>query len=287
MINDNGLWFTEVCEEGGSALSLKIKAKLHEEQTQYQKIEIFETESYGNLMVIDGYVMLTARDNFVYHEMMTHPAMFTHADPRNVVIIGGGDCGSLREVLKHQTVEETWQVEIDERVTRLSEKYFPELCESNHDPRAHFYFGDGIKWMEESRDESVDIIIVDSTDPIGPAEGLYAEPFYRECIRSLKNGGILVQQSESPLLHLDILRDMRQRMNAAGFEDVKSIGYPQTTYPSGWWSATLAGKDVTLDSFREAEAGPPKFDTAYYNVAVHKAAFALPTFLKRMLTQED
>ena len=131
-LNDG--WFTEVFQDQGTAFSLQVKKKLHEEQTEFQKLEIWETETFGNLMVLDGCVMLTTRDNFLYHEMMTHPALFTHKDPKKVVIVGGGDCGTLKEVLKHPGVEEAWQVEIDERVTRLSEQYFPELCESNTDP---------------------------------------------------------------------------------------------------------------------------------------------------------
>jgi spermidine synthase len=143
-------WFTELCEEGGSALSLQIHEKLHDEKTGFQRIEIYSTTHFGNLMVIDGFVMLTSLDNFLYHEMMSHPALFTHPDPKRVVIIGGGDCGTLREVLKHQGVEQVLQVAIDERVTRLSEKYFPDLCESNNDARAGFYFGDGIQWMKDA-----------------------------------------------------------------------------------------------------------------------------------------
>src|SRR5574338_1669805 len=117
--------------------------------------------------------MLTTRDNFLYHEMMTHPVLYTPAAPRNVAIIGGGDCGTLREVLRHPEVESVVQIDIDERVTRLAEKYFPELCESNADPRAKLLFDDGIQWMKDARRESIDLIIIDSTDPVGPAEGLF------------------------------------------------------------------------------------------------------------------
>jgi spermidine synthase len=140
-------WFTEIYTEAGSAFSLKFTRKLHAEQTPFQRIEIFATECFGNLMVIDGCVMLTTRDNFLYHEMMSHVPLFTHQNPEKVVIIGGGDCGTLHEVLKHPSVKEAWQIEIDERVTRLAEEYFPELCASNHDSRANLFFGDGIKWM--------------------------------------------------------------------------------------------------------------------------------------------
>ncbi len=276
-------WFTEICEEGGSAFSLKIRGKLHEERTPYQTIAIYETEHFGNLMVIDGFIMLSSRDNFLYHEMMAHPALFTHDRPRRVLIIGGGDCGTLREVLRHAEVEQVWQVEIDERVTRLAETYFPELCEANDDPRAHFHFGDGIQWIRDAAAESYDVIIVDSTDPIGPAEGLFTEPFYRDCHRALAPGGVLVQQSESPLYHLDIIRGMRRAMAGAGFGSLHTLHFPQCVYPSGWWTATLAGKDRALDRFREADAAARAFPTRYYSEATHRAALAQPPFLSEAL----
>ena len=276
-------WFTEVCEEGGSAFSLKIRRKLHEEQTPYQRIEIYETETFGNLMVIDGFIMLSARDNFLYHEMMSHPALFTHPAPRRVVIIGGGDCGTLREVLRHPEVEHVLQVEIDERVTRLAEQYFPELCEANGDPRAEFFFGDGIRWMAEAKPGSVDVIIVDSTDPIGPAKGLFTEDFYRNCHRALGEAGIVVQQSESPLYHLDILLPMHRAMRAAGFSETRSLHFPQPVYPSGWWTATMGLKGCTVDGWRREDAAGKAFPTRYYSADTHAAALAQPPFFLEAL----
>lgn len=274
-------WITEICEEGGSAFSLKIRRKLHDEQTSYQRIEIFETETFGNLMLIDGYVMLSSRDNFLYHEMMSHPALFSHPDPRRVVIIGGGDCGTLHEVLKHTCMEHVLQVEIDERVTRLAERYFPELCESNNDPRAEFFFGDGIQWMKEAADGSVDVIIVDSTDPIGPAKGLFSEPFYRECHRVLGDDGFIVQQSESPLYHLNILQPMHRALRAAGFADTLSLYFPQPVYPSGWWTCTLGGKATGFGQLRSKDIDQRSFNTRYYNAAIHRAAMAQPEFCRQ------
>lgn len=273
-------WFTEIFQDEGTAFSLKVKGKLHEEQTPFQKIAIWETETFGNLMTIDGCVMLTTRDNFLYHEMMAHPALFTHKDPRKVVIIGGGDCGTLREVLKHPCVEEAWQVDIDERVTRLSEQYFPELCESNDDPRANLFFGDGIQWMRDVEPESIDLIIVDSTDPVGPAEGLFAADFYRDCMIALREGGMVVQQSESPLLHADsIIRQAREDMLKAGFDHVMTLPFPQPVYPTGWWSCTMAGKNKPMQYFREEDADERPFVTRYYNKAIHHAALAQPQFM--------
>ncbi|MDH5446675.1 MAG: polyamine aminopropyltransferase [Gammaproteobacteria bacterium] len=276
-------WFTEVCEECGSAFSLKVKQKLHEEQTDYQKIEIYETTKYGNLMVIDGFIMLSDRDNFLYHEMMSHPAIYTHPKPDNVLVIGGGDCGTLKEVLKHPEVKMAQQVEIDERVTRLSEKYFPSLCESNNDPRAQLHFVDGIKWVKEAEQGYYDIIIVDSTDPIGPAEGLFNEAFYRDCHRALGEQGILVQQSESPLYHIKLINAMRDAMRRAGFEQVHTLDFPQPVYPSGWWSATMAGKNWSLGNYREADINEMSFKTRYYNCEIHKAAMVEAPLLAEKL----
>ncbi|MEJ2060598.1 MAG: polyamine aminopropyltransferase [Gammaproteobacteria bacterium] len=277
-------WFSETCAEAGSAFSLKIKHKLHEEQTPYQKIEIYETEQFGNLMVIDGFVMLSDRDNFLYHEMMSHPALFSHPAPKRVVIIGGGDCGTMKEVLKHPEVESVLQVEIDERVTRLSEQFFPALCESNGDPRAGFFFGDGIQWMKDAEPGSVDIIIVDSTDPIGPAKGLFSEPFYRDCLRALGTDGLIAQQSESPLYHLDsILKPMHDEMRKAGALDTLTLFYPQPVYPSGWWTTTLAGKSAPITFLREEQCEEKTFATTYYNDAIHRACMAVPEFVRKSL----
>jgi spermidine synthase len=277
-IHGDATWFTEVYDKGGCAFSLRIREKLHEEQSAYQRIEILETTDFGRLMVIDGFIMLTGRDNYLYHEMMSHPALFTHPAPKSVVIIGGGDCGTLREVLKHPGVKHVLQVDIDERVTRLAEQYFPELCDSNHDPRAELYFGDGIHWMKNAVPGSVDLVIVDSTDPIGPAEGLFSEAFYRDCYRALGDSGLVVQQSESPLLHYEsIIRPMHTAMRAAGFTDSVSLQFPQPVYPSGWWTATLAGKHSVVQ-FREDDALAKRFPTRYYNAAIHRGALAQPEF---------
>jgi spermidine synthase len=276
MTLDEG-WFTEVCEESGTALSFAIEAKLHEEVTPYQTIAVYKTRSYGNLMVIDGFVMLTQRDNFIYHEMMSHPALFTHPRPKRVLVIGGGDCGTLREVLKHPGVEAARQVEIDERVTRLAEQYFPELCEANDDPRVELIFTDGITFLTEAAADSYDVIIIDSTDPVGQAARLFATPFYRDCKRVLGDEGMLIVQSESPLIHADLIASIRRNMAEAGFANRQTLHFPQSCYPSGWWSATMAS-DAPLDGYRPGleQVG---FETRYYNLEQHTGALAMPPFL--------
>lgn len=282
--NDN--WFTEAIDDLGVGFSLKLgdAKKLHEEQSEFQKIEVYATETFGNLMVIDGCTMVTTRDNFLYHEMMSHPVLFTHPDPRRVLIIGGGDCGTLREVLKHESIETAHLVDIDERVTRVSEMFFPELCESNSDDRAGLYFEDGINWIKQAEPGSYDVIIVDSTDPVGPGEILFTEEFFRHCHRALSEQGMVVQQSESPLLHGDsIIKSMHQRLMAAGFGEPQTLNFPQPIYPSGWWSCTLACKSGDIPDIDTARVAKSSFITHYYNIEIHRAAMAMPEFLKRIL----
>ncbi len=175
------------------------------------------------------------------------------------------------------------QVDIDERVTRLAERYFPELCDSNGDPRATLMFDDGVKYVAELEPDSVDIVIVDSTDPVGPAEGLFGASFYATAFKALRQGGILVQQSESPIAHLELIHSMRTFMKAAGFAAVRTLPFPQPCYPTGWWSCTMARKGIDLSSFRERGAATKQFATRYYNVDVHKAALAAPEFMLEAL----
>jgi len=280
---DEKNWFTEIAEEAGTAFSLRVNECLHRERSDYQDIAVYQTTKFGRLLVIDGYVMLSDRDNFLYHEMLVHPALFTHAAPRRVAIVGGGDCGSLTEVLRHDDVVSAVQIEIDERVTRVAERWFPGLCTGAADPRAELLFDDGIEWMKRAPSGSLDVIIVDSTDPIGPAAGLFNAAFYTECRRVLATGGILVQQSESPLLHLDLIHDMRAAMAEAGFGALATLTFPQPVYPSGWWSATMARTGANLNGFRETAAERRKFKTRYYSAAVHHASLALPPFMQEAL----
>ncbi|MBN1378844.1 MAG: polyamine aminopropyltransferase [Gammaproteobacteria bacterium] len=280
MLSDN-TWFTEAAPAIGTAFSLSIESRLHAEQTQYQFLEIYQTTHFGNLMVLDGCTMLSQRDNFIYHEMMTHPALFSHPAPKQVAIIGGGDCGSLREVLKHACIKKVWQIDIDERVTRNAEKYFPELCTSNTDPRAELLFIDGIQWMERAASASLDLIIVDSTDPVGPAKGLFSEAFYRTCQRALGEHGLLIQQSESPLVHSEsIIYPMHDAMLTAGFSTTQTLFFPLPIYPTGWWSATMASKQTQIEFIRKVEADKKLFSTDYYNSSVHEAAFTAPEFFR-------
>ncbi len=279
-------WTIEYFGQEGTCFGLAIKDKIHEEQSAFQKIGIYDTETFGHLMVIDDCMMLSQRDNFLYHEMMSHPVLFCHPKPEKVAIIGGGDCGTLKEVLKHPEVKSLWQIDIDERVTRLAEDYFPELCTSNQDPRAQLLFDDGIVWIQQQAPESLDVIIVDSTDPVGPAAVLFSADFFLACQRALKPQGILVQQSESPLLHgKTLIKKLHQDMRAAGFSETHTLPFPQPVYPTGWWSCTMASKGTPLKQFRQTDAEQKTFVTEYYNAEIHQAALVQPEFLKRALSE--
>lgn len=278
-------WFTEKFSSEGSCFGLQVKSLLHKEQSQFQTIEIFETTHFGRLMVLDGCIMLTQRDNFIYHEMMSHPALLSHPNPKNVAIIGGGDCGTLKEVLKHQSVEAVSQIELDERVTEASKLFFPELCASNQDPRASLLFTDGIQWIKACSPASIDILIIDSTDPVGPAAGLFSEAFYQHCYSALADGGILVQQSESPLYHNhSIIANMKKDLSSAGFNQLLLRNFPQPVYPSGWWSCLSACKGYEPSAQSCDEVHKPKrainFTSQYYNQGIHQASACLPEFMK-------
>jgi spermidine synthase len=274
MLTNDHKWFSEANPDEGLAASWTIESRLAREITDYQTIDVYRTTHWGNLMAIDGFVMLTTRDNFLYHEMMSHPALFSHPDPKRVLIIGGGDCGTLREVLAHEAVERATQVDIDEQVTRLSEKYFPELCERNDDPRAELLFDDGLAHVKGLEPGSVDVIIVDSTDPIGPAEGLFGPEFVADCHRALADGGFFLQQSESPLLHADLIAGIRANMERAGFETVRTLGFPQPCYPSGWWSCTQARKNGPIEPVTAERFAASGIETRYFNAGVHVGALA-------------
>ncbi|MEZ5534967.1 MAG: polyamine aminopropyltransferase [Thiolinea sp.] len=283
----NPNWFTELSDAGTIfGLELTDAARIHCEQTPFQKLEVFDTKTFGKLMTLDGCTMVTTRDNFVYHEMMAHPVLFSHAAPKRVCIIGGGDCGTLKEVLRHPEVESAIQIDIDERVTRVSEKFFPELCESNHDPRAKLAFEDGIKWIQDAEPGSLDVLIVDSTDPVGPGAVLYSEEFFRSCWQALGEGGLLVQQSESPLVHAEkIIKPMHDTMRKAGFTDIQLHQFQLVSYPTGWWSCSIAAKQGEVAFKREAAAEQLSFPTRYYNAAIHRGSMALPQFMIELLSQ--
>ncbi|MEM7709128.1 MAG: polyamine aminopropyltransferase [Pseudomonadota bacterium] len=265
--------------ESGSAIGFEMVELLTEERTPFQHIKIFESRGFGRVMSLDDCWMLTQRENYLYHEMMSHPALACHDRPSQVAIVGGGDCGVLQQVLRHETVTQATQIEIDERVTRLSEQFFPELCASNADPRARLLFEDGLAWVARQQ-KSLDVLVIDSTDPVDMAAGLFEQGFYESCHQALKGDGILALQSESPMLHVSLISQIRERLAASGFVEIRHLLFPQPCYPGGWWSATLASAGTRLDRFRDLDNLIP---CNYYSRAIHQAASTLPPGLARSL----
>jgi spermidine synthase len=272
------LWYTEKQTEN-LGITLKISDVLHTEESEFQKIDVVETNQFGTLLVLDGMVMTTDKDEFVYHEMISHIAMNTHPNPKKVLVVGGGDGGAIREIVKYPSVEKAILAEIDGRVIEVSKQYLPDIAAGLSDPRVDVQVIDGIKHVHEHKNE-YDIIIVDSTEPIGPAEGLFAKEFYKSIYEALKEDGIMVAQTESPFINNDLISRV--------FKDINTI-FPITrlylanipTYPSGLWSFTIGSKQY--DPLAVPESQMKETNTKYYTPAIHKSVFALPKFVADLL----
>jgi len=271
----SGLWYTEKQTEN-FGITMKIKRTLHTEQTEFQKLEMVETEEFGNMLYLDGMVMTSQKDEFVYHEMVAHVPLFTHPNPENVLVVGGGDGGVIREVLKHPSVKKATLVEIDGKVIEYSKKYLPEIAGQLDDPRVEVKVDDGFMHIAQSENE-YDVIMVDSTEPVGPAVNLFTKGFYAGISKALKEDGIFVAQTDNPWFTPELITNVQR--------DVREI-FPITrlyianipTYPSGLWTFTLGSKkhdplNANEDRFHE-------IDTKYYTKDIHKAAFVLPKFVE-------
>lgn len=268
------LWFTEKQTEH-FGITAKIKCTLHTEQTEFQKLDMVETEEFGNMLVLDGMVMTTQKDEFVYHEMVAHVPLFTHPNPENVLVVGGGDGGVIREVLKHPGVKKATLVEIDGKVIEYSKKYLPEIAGELENPRVEVKVDDGFLHIAQSENE-YDVIMVDSTEPVGPAVNLFTKGFYAGISKALKEDGIFVAQTDNPWFTPELITNV--------FKDVSEI-FPITrlyianipTYPSGLWTFTIGSKKH--DPLEVSEERFHNIETKYYTKELHKAAFALPKFV--------
>lgn len=278
-------WFTETLHDGYGQ-SFEILETLAQEKTAYQDLSIFQTRALGRVLVLDGTVQTTEADEFYYHEMMAHLPLFAQEQARRVLIIGGGDGGTLREVLKHSGVEQATLVEIDERVVELSRRFLPNLSRGAFDdPRGRLIIGDGTKFVERAS-ETFDVIIVDSTDPIGPSIPLFEEPFYRNCARLLDGRGILIRQAGVPFFQRDEYRDTHRILQNV-FRDCAIALVPVPTYCGGHMALAL-GSDNTAHLKCDQEALSARFsragiDTRYYTPEIHGAALALPAFMAKAL----
>ncbi len=279
------LQYTEYWKDR-TGITFGIEDVLYSRRSPFQHIQVFETDAFGKLLALDGLVMLTERDEFVYHEMITHPALCLHRHPRNVLVIGGGDGGTIREVLRYDEIKHVDLVEIDGQVLEVARKYFPAVASSLDDRRLIVHVRDGVEYVRQAKPEIYDVVIVDSTDPVGFAEGLFGEDFYKHCARVLREGGILVTQTESPFddLYSGSIEKARRILGRLfGQTHVYLAHIP--TYPMGTWSFTIATQDLhpidDLDPGRiNKRTEPFAEDLRYYNARVHLGAFALPNFAK-------
>lgn len=274
------MWFYEHYDEKAS-LGLKVRRKLHEEQSKFQKIEVFETEFFGNLLTLDGLVMLSEKDEFVYHEMITHMPLCTHPRPERVLVVGGGDGGAIREILRHDTVKEAVLCEIDERVTRVCEKFFPSTTTGLNDPRVQCHFDDGFAFMQR-HENYFDVIITDSSDPVGPGVALFKEDYYRLVKKALRPGGIMVSQSESPWFYEETMGSMTAAMGQV-FRNVQTYIALIPLYPSGFWTISFASDDHRLEKFDAARSAKIAANSRYYNPDIHRGATALPNFVRAIV----
>lgn len=290
LIKNNDLWFSEYYMDDDVKLSLRIDKVLHSEQTPFQRMEIYHNETFGVFMVLDGYVQLTEKDEFVYHDMICHPAMCVNPGIKRVLIIGGGDGGTAREVSRYKSIEKIDQVEIDEAVVRACQKYMPQTSSVySGEPRLNLMFDDGLKFVKEAPDGAYDLILVDSTDPAGPGEGLFTTDFYRDCYRVLSDNGILINQHEGAFFDGDIeeMKKAHAKIRKT-FPISKVFGFNTPTYASGYWYFGFASKK--LDPIADMKPEIWKqfgLKTKYYNVDLHKGAFALPNYVQDILASVE
>ncbi len=290
-INRN-VWFTD--KDADQALSLRYTGDiLFDERNEFQRVRILDSTSYGRMLTIDDMVMCTERDEYHYHEMITHPAMqaFESASgvtAKNVLVIGGGDGGTIREICKYNGLEKVTMVEIDESVVRASKLYLPKIASEFGNTKVNLIIGDGIKFIAEAAADTYDLIIVDGSDPAGPAEGLFTASFYNNCKRALKTNGVLVTQGESPMFHSETFVELNKCLKSVfSPNQVHTMLFHAPTYPSGMWSLQMAikGQYHPVKDFKKEAAGAfaKTKDLKYYNEDLHSAAFALPTFVQKML----
>lgn len=274
------LYFTEQQTEH-QRLSVQVTKTLHAEQTAFQELAIVETLQWGRLLALDGFFQTNDIDEFVYHEMGAHVPLFTHADPKRVLVVGGGDGGMVREAVKHPGVERVDLVEIDGRVVELCKEYFPQISSAlTGNPKVHVHIEDGIKWVREHEAE-YDVVIIDSSEPIGAGIGLFTPEFYASVYRALTGDGVMVAQSESPWVNQEVVR-MAFSGISRSFPITRLYTCAVPTYPTGLWSFTLGSK-----KYDPLQAEPERrfsgMETQYYTPGVHRAAFELPRFVQQVV----
>ena len=277
------LWLNEVYKDA-VVLSFRIEKTLFSGHSRFQRIDVVKTQAHGNMLLNDGIVQLTERDEFIYHEMIAHVPLFMHRLPTRVLVIGGGDGGTVREVLRHRSVQQVVMVEIDEMVIRACREYLPSVCCAMSDPRLELRIEDGVQFIKDTREE-FDVVIVDSTDPIGPSEPLFNREFYERVAAVLSPDGIMVTQAESPFYDNDIQQSMLTNQRPF-FKKLHIYLFTNLSYPGGFWSFGFASKGLCpIKDFDPARVEASGIKFRYYNPGMHRASFMLPAFVTENLAK--
>jgi spermidine synthase len=268
--------------QGVVRTGFRLKKRIFAGRSPYQKVEVVETAGHGRLLLIDGMTMVSERDEFVYHEMIAHVPLFVHPRPRRVLVIGGGDGGTVREVLRHPGVERCVLAEIDPLVVETARRYIPLTAGALSNPRCEVRIGDGVDFVRRTA-ERFDVVIVDSTEPFGPAKELFGPAFYKSVRRILTENGIVVSQAGSPFYEVGTIRNLHRILGRV-FPVVDAYLFTNLTYPGGLWAFSYASKGLRpVKDLRPARVKAARLPLRWYDAEVHAGAFALPPFLKKAL----
>ena len=280
-------WYTEEWTEN-TRFSIKVDKHLYTKQSDFQRIDVFESPEYGRFFTLDGLMMVTEKDEFIYHDMIVHVPMASNPEIKKILVIGGGDGGTVRELARYRSIEKIDMVEIDKVVVDASREYTPFCAVSLDDKRVTLYFEDGVAFVKNAKDGEYDLIIVDSTDPVGPGEGLFTVDFYKDCYRILGDNGILVNQNESPYFEQyskEMKRANKKMKEIFPINKVYQAHIP--TYPSGHWLFGFSSKSIDpIKNQKREEWEKLGLKTKYYNSDIHVGAFMLPQYVKEQLDAE-
>lgn len=281
------LWYTEHHTDN-VRFSIKVDRSLYSGKSKFQRIDVFKSKEFGTFFTLDGYIMVTEKDEFIYHEMIVHVPLATNPKIKNVLVIGAGDGGTVRELTRYTTIANIDMVEIDKMVVDVCREYLPQTACKLDDPRVHLYFEDGLNFVR-SKENAYDLIIVDSTDPFGPGESLFTKEFYGNCYKALKEDGILVNQHESPYYEEDAKLMQRAHRRIKDFFPVCRVYQAHIpTYSSGHWLFGFASKTLDpLNHLDEQAWNSLGIKTRYYNTSIHKGSFALPNYVMELIKNSE
>lgn len=278
------LWYTEE-HTPDVRFTIRVDKQLISLKSDFQQIDVFESKEFGRFLTLDGFMMVTEKDEFIYHEMITHVPMAVNPNIKKVLVIGAGDGGTIRELVRYRTIEKIDMVEIDEAVVKVAKQFLPKTSDWLDDERVTIYYEDGLKFVRRFENE-YDLIIVDSTDPFGPGEDLFTREFYGNCYNALNAEGVLINQHESPYYEkdADAMANAHKQLKSM-FPIAQVYQFHLPTYPSGHWLFGFASKK--FDGVKDIQAQTWEnfgLYTKYYNLELHKGAFALPTYVKELLS---